>query len=135
MAADKLEAICAVDYNPCMAYDVEVTPEFERWYRDLDDAASDVVRNYVDLLVEVGPTLGRPYADSLHGSKISNLKELRPQAQGRPLRVFFAFDPRRVAIVLLGGDKTGDKRFYDRLIPLAEQFYDRHLRDLEKEHD
>lgn len=118
-----------------MAYDVEVTPEFERWYRALDDAASDVVRNYVDLLAEVGPTLGRPYADSLHGSRISNLKELRPQAQGRPLRVFFAFDPRRVAIVLLGGDKTGDKRFYDRLIPLAEQFYDRHLRDLEKEHD
>lgn len=118
-----------------MAYDVEVTPEFEAWYRDLDDLALETVTRYIDLLAEVGPTLGRPYADSLSGSRISNLKELRPQAQGRPLRVFFAFDPRRAAIVLLGGDKTGDKRFYDRLIPIAEEIYDRHLSALENEHD
>ena len=61
------------------------------------------------------------------------MKELRTQHQGRPLRTLFAFDPRRCAILLVGGDKTGDDRFYDRMVPVADRLYDEHLLALEKE--
>jgi hypothetical protein len=61
------------------------------------------------------------------------MKELRTQHHGRPLRTFFAFDPRRCAILLIGGDKTGDKRFYERMIPVADQLLDDHLRSLKDE--
>jgi hypothetical protein len=61
------------------------------------------------------------------------MKELRTQSRGRPLRTFFVFDPRRSAILLIGGDKTGDDRFYDRMIPLADRLYDEHLKELKKE--
>ncbi|MCW5207971.1 type II toxin-antitoxin system RelE/ParE family toxin [Desulfobulbus sp. US2] len=61
------------------------------------------------------------------------MKELRTQCRGRPLRTFFAFDPRRTAILLIGGDKTGDDRFYERMIPLAEQLYDNYLEELRRE--
>jgi hypothetical protein len=61
------------------------------------------------------------------------MKELRTQCSGRPIRTFFAFDPRRTVILLIGGDKTGDGRFYERMIPLADDLYDQHLADLRKE--
>jgi hypothetical protein len=61
------------------------------------------------------------------------MKELRTQHQGKPYRSFFAFDPRRTAILLIGGDKTGDKRFYDRMIPIADDLYDGYLQEIEKE--
>jgi hypothetical protein len=61
------------------------------------------------------------------------MKELRTQNQGRPLRTLFAFDPRRCAILLVGGDKTGGDRFYDRMVPVADRLYDEHLLALEKE--
>ena len=61
------------------------------------------------------------------------MKELRTQHQGRPLRTFFAFDPRRKAILLIGGDKTGDKQFYERMIPEADSLYDEHLAELKRE--
>ncbi|WP_083639464.1 type II toxin-antitoxin system RelE/ParE family toxin [Xaviernesmea oryzae] len=61
------------------------------------------------------------------------MRELRVQSGGRPLWVFYAFDPSRAAILLLGGDKTGDKRLYDLMIPIADALYDGHLRELEKE--
>jgi len=63
------------------------------------------------------------------------LRELRVQSGGRPLRVFYAFDPHRTAILLIGGDKTQDKRFYDRMIPIADDLYDEHLFELRKEND
>ena len=69
----------------------------------------------------------------LKGSKHSNMKELRTQHQGRPIRTLFAFDPRRCAILLIGGDKAGDERFYERMIPLADRLYDEHLDMLRKE--
>ena len=69
----------------------------------------------------------------MNGSKHSNMKELRTQHQGRPLRTFFAFDPRRSAILLIGGDKTGDKRFYERLLPEADRLYDEYLEELKEE--
>jgi hypothetical protein len=61
------------------------------------------------------------------------MKEQRTQCKGRPLRTFFAFDPRRSAILLIGGDKTGDGRFYERMIPLADELYDDYLKELREE--
>jgi hypothetical protein len=66
-------------------------------------------------------------------SRHANKKELRTQSKGRPLRTFFAFDPRRHAILLIGGDKTGDDRFYERMIPLADRLYDQYLEEIRKE--
>lgn len=79
-------------------------------------------------LQELGPMLGRPEVDTLTGTKkVKNLKELRIQHNGHPYRVFFAFDPLRQAVMLCGGDKTGNKRFYDTMIPIAEQAFLAHL--------
>ena len=74
--------------------------------------------------------MSRPYADTVEGSKHPNMKELRTQSKGNPLRTLFAFDPRRCAILLIGGDKTGDKRFYEKMIPLADRLYQEHLKEL-----
>jgi hypothetical protein len=87
----------------------------------------------VELLQSLGPGLPRPHADTLKGSRHPNMKELRTQHRGRPFRTLFAFDPRRAAILLIGGDKTGDSRFYDRMISLADRLYDEHLNQLQKE--
>lgn len=80
---------------------------------------------------EQGPNLKRPHADTLEGSSFPNLRELRIQHEGRPYRVLYAFDPRRVGILLLGGDKTGNPRWYKESIPKADEIYRRHLRDVE----
>ena len=85
----------------------------------------------VKLLQVLGPALGRPHADTVKQSRHRNMKELRTQTHGRPLRTFYAFDPRRKAILLIGGDKTGDKRFCDRMIPLADTLLDKHLQQLQ----
>ena len=94
-----------------MVWDVEFTDEFHAWWDGLTEDEQDSVRMSIELLVERGPNLGRPHVDHIEGSKHSNMKELRTQHQGRPLRTFFAFDPRRTAILLVSGDKTGDDRF------------------------
>jgi hypothetical protein len=87
----------------------------------------------VYLLEQRGPYLGRPYVDTVKGSRHANMKELRSQAGGEPLRTFFAFDPRRCAILLIGGDKTGKPRFYRRMIPMADELYDEYVRELKNE--
>lgn len=79
------------------------------------------------------PMLGRPYVDTLQGSKLTNLKELRVQHQGEPWRILFVFDPERQAILLVGGNKQGNSRWYKEFIPIAEKRYERHLKELEKE--
>jgi hypothetical protein len=114
-------------------YDVETTNEFNEWYRSLDDVVIEAVNVKIDLLCEVGWHLGRPHADTLSGTRYSNLKELRVNAAGRPIRIFFAFDPRQSAIVLIGGDKTGDQDFYRRMIPVAETLYETHLAEIDEE--
>ncbi|KTD29333.1 type II toxin-antitoxin system RelE/ParE family toxin [Legionella maceachernii] len=86
----------------------------------------------IKLLEIKGPNLERPYVDSLNGTKkVKKLKELMIQHQGRSYRVFFAFDPERQAVLLCGGDKTGNKRFYDIMIPIAEQEFLNHLSEIE----
>lgn len=90
------------------------------------------MRAAVEILESAGPTLGRPTVDTLEGSRLQNLKELRPR--GGHLRVLFVFDPRRVAILLLGGDKTGRfKAWYAEAIPEAERLYDEHLAQLREQ--
>lgn len=89
---------------------------------------------HAKLLAAFGPGLGRPQVDTLKGSQIANLKELRVQFQGEPWRILFAFDPKRRAILLVGGNKQGDDQWYRRTIRLAEQRYARHLEEMEQEH-
>ena len=79
------------------------------------------------------PPCGDPIPGGISGSKHSHMKELIVQHAGRPYRVLYAFDPRRCAILLIGGDKTGDDRWYETFVPLADRIYDRHLAALEKE--
>lgn len=112
---------------------VEYTDEFGRWWKSLAEQEQVDLVASVELPERFGPQLPRPHADTIRGSKYSNMKELRTQSQGRPLRTFYTFDPRRNAILLIGGDKTGDKRFYKKMIPLADRLYDEHLKELKKE--
>ena len=114
-------------------WNIEITDEFLAWWSALDESQQDSLQASIELLESEGPALGRPHADTVNGSRHANMKELRTQHKGSPLRTFFAFDPRRSAILLIGGDKTGDKRFYDRMIPLADQLYDDYLVELKKE--
>lgn len=114
-------------------WEIEYTDEFGKWWDRLDAEEQVSLAASVELLRQLGPNLPRPHADTLNGSRHSNIKELRTQHEGRPLRTLFAFDSRRCAILLIGGDKTGDKRFYDRMIPLADDLYDVHLETLRKE--
>ena len=114
-------------------WEVEYTDEFSQWWDGLAEDEQEAIARGVEAIRRVGPSLGRPQVDSVNGSRHSNLKELRTQYAGRPFRTFFVFDPRRSAILLIGGDKTGDKRFYDRMIPLADDLYDEHLAQLRKE--
>lgn len=112
---------------------VEITDEYFAWFQDLTGAQQDALRADIEVLERMGPYLGRPYVDSIKGSRHSNMKELRTMVGRRHLRSFFAFDPRRAAILLIGGDKTGDKGFYDRMIPQADRLLDEHLAALRKE--
>lgn len=116
-----------------MDWDVEGTDEFGAWFASLSDDEGKSVAAGIDLLVQHGPSLRFPKSSGVNGSRHSHLRELRIQHHGRPFRVFYAFDPRRVAIVLLDGDNTGDDRFYERLIPKADRLYDDHLAELRRE--
>ena len=87
----------------------------------------------VGLLEARGPTLPHPYSSGIIQSRHSHMRELRVQHKGKPYRVLYAFDPRRVAILLIGGDKTGDADWYDKYVPLADNIYDEHLATLKKE--
>lgn len=120
-------------YIPYMEWEVEYADEFGEWWERLDEDEQDSVRAYVAVLRAKGPALGRPHVDSIQGSKHSNMKELRVQHQGRPYRILFAFDPRRVAMLLIGGDKTGNDHWYEQSIPRADAIYEQHLREIERE--
>ena len=116
-----------------MRWDVEYTDEFEAWWDDLSEEEQVSVAASVQLLEERGPTLGFPHSSGINGSKHSHMRELRTQHGGRPMRTLYAFDPRRSAILLIGGDKTGDDRWYDQNIPIADRLYDEHLEQRRKE--
>lgn len=116
-----------------MAWNVENTDEFADWYQDLGEAQQDDLTATILLLMEQGPRLPFPYSSGINGSRHAHMRELRVQSGGRPLRVFYAFDPRTTAILLIGGDKTGKDLFYERMIPIADALYDVYVDELKKE--
>lgn len=111
------------------------TEIFSEWFEALDLPARESIYEKILVLKELGPALGRPYVDTVNGSKFKKMKELRIQSRNRPFRIFFAFDPKRDAILLVGGNKAGKKRFYEEMIPLADQLFTEYLEDTnEKQH-
>ena len=112
--------------------EVEFTDEFGEWWDGLTVEEQDSIADGVYVLEEFGPTLTRPQADTVRGSKYPNMRELRIQHQGRPYRVLYAFDPRRVGVLLIGGDKTGNSRWYEEFVPKADKIYSQHLREIEE---
>lgn len=115
-----------------MAWAVVFCEEFEEEFARLSAGLQDELLAHLLLLEHRGPHLGRPKVDTLKGSRLANLKELRFSHARQPYRFLFAFDPTRQAVVLVGGCKAGDKRFYERLIPVAEARYERHLAQAER---
>lgn len=118
-----------------MTWSVHFHPEFDREFGDLDDEVQDELLAHGKLLEEFGPTLGRPRADTLNGSRHANMKELRFNAADGVWRVAFAFDPKRRAILLVAGDKSGgsERRFYRQLLQKADARFDEHLSGLRRE--
>ena len=116
-----------------MAWEVEYTDEFEAWWASLNEAEQVSVAASIGLLEAKGPNLGYPHSSGINGSRHGQMRELRTQHSGRPLRTLYAFDSRRMAILLIGGDKTGDDRWYEVHVPLADRLYDEHLAQLKRE--
>lgn len=116
-----------------MEWAVEYTDEFEEWWNGMTEAEQVDINSKVILLQRFGPALRRPHSGAIKTSRHGNVKELIIQHAGRPYRVLYAFDPRRCAILLIGGDKTGDDRWYENMVPIADRLLDRHLAALEKE--
>lgn len=114
-------------------WDVEYTDSFGEWWASLTEEEQVSVAAFVQLLEACGPALGCPHSSGIGSSRHGHMRELRIQHAGRPFRTLYAFDPRRMAILLLGGDKTGDKRWYEIYVPMADKLYDQHLNPLRKE--
>jgi len=104
------------------------TDEFEVWYLTLDEKDTAAVDFVVGLLEARGVTLGFPHSSAMNGASFA-LRELRAQSGGRPLRVFYAFDPERQAVLIIGGDKTGDDRFYEKMIRHCEHIWQAYLEE------
>jgi hypothetical protein len=118
-------------YIPSVAFLAEYTDEFEAWWTcKLSEAEQESIYAVVGLLEAKGPHLGFPYTSGIETSKHKHMRELRIQHAGDPYRVFYAFDPRRAAILLIGGNKAGDDRFYERYVPIADRIYDQHLEEI-----
>ena len=116
-----------------MAWEVEYTDEFGEWWESLTEEEQADVIAYVGELERRGPMLPFPYSSDIKGSKHGAMRELRIQSGGKPIRILYAFDPRRTAILLIGGKKAGVKRFYGQLILIADRLYDLHLAELREE--
>ena len=115
-----------------MRWEVLFDEDFRTWFDAQAIGLQDEIVSYGKLLSASGPLLGRPRVDTIQGSKFFNMKELRIQWKGDPWRILFAFDPRRRSILLVGGNKGGDKRWYDKNIPIADARLSKHLRSMEK---
>lgn len=114
-------------------WEVEYTDELGMWWDALTEFEQESIDASVRLLEERGPHLGFPHTSGIVGSRHSHMRELRVQHEGRPYRILYAFDPRRSAILLLGGDNTGDNRWYEVNVPVADKLYDKHIEILTRE--
>jgi len=117
------------------SWEVEFDPTFEAWADALDQGDAEALLAAVRVLRDHGPALGRPLVDTVKGSGHKNMKELRPGSTGRTkVRVLFAFDPKRRAILLVGGDKSNAwSKWYEVNVPIADERYDAHVRRLKDE--
>jgi hypothetical protein len=120
-----------VAHNWVVSWEVEYTNEFERWWDGLTEEEQDKIDSAVGLLERLGPNLDFPHSSGVN-SRQKHMRELRVQIHGNPFRILYAFDERRAAMLLIGGDKTGEKRWYDMHIPIAERLYDEHVAELER---
>ena len=113
-------------------WNIVTRPIFDTWFEAQTDDVQEEFLAVLAILREDGPNLGRPQVDTLDESKYPNMKELRVQVGGHPIRACFAFDPSRQAIILCAGDKKGqdEKRFYRKLIKTADAEYKAHLADM-----
>ena len=116
-----------------MAWEVEFTDEFEAWWNSLSETEQGRIDARIRLLEERGPALPFPFSSQIQTSIFPEMRELRTQVGGDPLRILYAFDPRRTAILLLGGDKTGDERWYEVNVPIADRLFAEHLKTIERE--
>lgn len=116
-----------------MTWDVEYTDDFGLWWDTLDVEEQNAIDVAVGLLEEKGPGLPFPLSSGIQKSRHGHMRELRIQHRGKPYRILYAFDPRRVAILLIGGQKTGDDRWYEKFVPRADKLYDEHLREIREE--
>jgi hypothetical protein len=114
-----------------MAWEVEFTDEFGRWWDTLAEDEQEAIAAVVEILQERGPGLRRPLVGGIETSRHANMKELIPPAGD--IRVLFAFDPRRTAILLMGGDKVGRwQAWYREMVPIADALFDEHLEGLRR---
>lgn len=113
-----------------MLWCVEYNDEFGAWWDRLSTEEQESLDASVRLLEALGPALGFPHSSGINGSRYSHMRELRTQHNGRPFRTLYAFDTRRAAILLIGGDKTGSNSWYDVHIPVADRLYEEHLKHL-----
>jgi hypothetical protein len=112
--------------------DVLYTDEFEAWWSSLNTDEQVSVNASVLLLESQGVKLGHPHTSKVFGSRFSHMRELRVQHEGHPYRILYAFDPNRDALLLIGGDKTGNDRWYEIFVPVADRLYEKYLSDLEE---
>lgn len=130
-----VDNICTLYHNTFMSWVVLLHEAFDAELDDLPEAVQDETLALMGLLRQFGPTLGRPRVDTLKGSRHANMKELRFDAANGVWRIAFAFDPKRRAILLVGGDKSDSSktRFYRQLIKKADARFDEHLAGIGKE--
>lgn len=116
-------------------WEIEYTDQFEEWWNALDAETQEDIDVFVHLLEAHGPALTRPHADTVKGSRHRNMRELIVQSRGHPIRILYAFDPRRTAILFIGGNKKGftDEEFYGSYISVADRLYDEHLEEIGRE--
>jgi len=113
-----------------VAWEEEFSDEFGYWWDTLTAAEQKSIDFTVSLLQSTGPMLRMPYSSGVETSRYAHMRELRIQHEGRPYRVLYAFDQRRIAVLLVGGDKTGNDRWYEESVPRADAIYDQHLREI-----
>ena len=114
-------------------WQIEYTDEFEFWWNGLSEALQIDIDASVHLLEKMGINLPFPHTSKLINSKHSHMRELRVQSKGKPIRILYAFDPRRHVILLIGGDKTGNSSWYEKNVPIADQLYDKHLESIDED--
>lgn len=112
-------------------WDIKQAADFQHWFEEAGKTIQNDSLEHIVLLKQFGPKLKRPYADTIKGSKISNLKELRFNSGNKVIRIFFLFDSDRSGLLLIGGNKagSGDKKFYQNMIHQCEKIYAKYLKE------